>query len=68
MNSFSPDRVNPEEIGGDMEGDILLTDLQKTGKSGMILASLRWPNARIPYTINTAHYCKYLNFDGLKLY
>jgi hypothetical protein len=49
-------RINPEEIGGDTEGDILLTPEQKKARSGQISSQYRWKNGRIPYYIDQFDY------------
>lgn len=50
------DPINPEEFGGDFEGDIVLTDAEKRSRSGTTNRLYRWPNGRIPYVIQTAGY------------
>lgn len=50
-------KVNPEELGSYLEGDIMVT--KDTKRNGLTDESKRWPNGIIPYII-TGNFSKYL--------
>jgi hypothetical protein len=52
-------RINPEEIVGDIEGDIMVTENQRHSKSGLLSSQSRWPGAVIPYRIDTRDFNTY---------
>ena len=55
--------IPPEELAGEFEGDMVLTDEQTINlmsKTGLINTKYRWPNAVIPYVIGY-EYSEYFN-------
>ncbi|CAF3376573.1 unnamed protein product [Rotaria sp. Silwood1] len=46
---------DPEEIGGDFEGDILLTSMTISRGIGKRNTSARWPNGIVPYEISSEY-------------
>ena len=53
-----------EEIGGNFEGDIVISPDQeqaiKEGRTGLLASSARWPNSVIPYEIDLTKFCKWV--------
>ncbi|XP_030573374.1 low choriolytic enzyme [Drosophila novamexicana] len=49
--SADTDKVNPEELGSYLEGDILVPQSPITMKNGLTTQSSRWPNGVVPYEI-----------------
>lgn len=45
-----PTKINPEELGPYVEGDILIP--RPAGKNGIIGEAYRWPKGKIPYEIS----------------
>lgn len=61
-NSYPSITRNVEEIGGDFEGDILLTSDTILRGIGTNSPSARWPNGIVPYEISS-EYGKINYFD-----
>lgn len=53
VRSWSPrDRVNPEELGSYVEGDMLIPRVD--GRNGIVQTSRRWSNGVVPYVFSSS--------------
>lgn len=55
------EEVNPEEIGGFFEGDMILTEQQIENlrtRNGLLSTNYRWPNRIVPYVFLPGQLCK----------
>lgn len=62
------EEVNPEEIGGFFEGDMILTEEQMANlraRNGLLSTNYRWPNKIVPYVFLPGQLCKHdrINFS-----
>lgn len=53
VRSWSPrDKVNPEELGSYLEGDMLIPRID--GRNGIVQQSRRWPGGVVPYVFDSS--------------
>lgn len=52
---------NAEEFSGQIEGDMLIDEVEWAAYNGRLESTLRWPNNVVPFWINDTFFSKVLN-------